>query len=190
MRRVTFLLRVWVLVGTTLLLLPIPGMLRGDTSGFCIQPVRGTANCPSGCTIGSFPQYTQEPGSNGTWYLKDNGPAPCGTAKQGQSCSPPLEWYPVGDYQNCCTKLGYGGCTGNYNTNEYLACCDTSPVECVAGICCLPDGSQGCTTDGDCCNYPCVNGKCRCIPRGQYCGSNPDACCPPYTCDDGCWACM
>ncbi len=184
-----------VLVFTAAFLLLVPNLRRSpgrsvpqgaagqDTAapqgepGDCIYAIdQPNTPCPSGCTASSFTQWGAKPGTNGTDYLKAIGSAPCGTAKSGQQCNPPTLWNPQNDYANCCTALGSSGCTGNYNVTEYLACCNQSPVECVAGVCCLPNG-QGCSgNNAYCCSGYCNPASNTCTPPG----------CPPTCPQPGC----
>ncbi len=194
MREVTFLLRMCVFVGALLLLLSSP---RGDRwyaqgSGSCINPVSSQASCPSGCTDSTFNQYTAQPANNGVFYLDDNGPAPCGNAKQGESCSPPLQYYPVGDFSDCFAGLGVG-CTGV--GQNYMNCCD-STAQCVSGVCCLPDGQSGCDGNNDyCCSGDCEGSSCQSSGGGGGGGGGgctDDGDCPPDRCcnDGNCGSCM
>jgi hypothetical protein len=181
MKRVTLLLRLWVFVGALLLLVSNPrgpwarsaatqdALTPMGEKGDCIQPARNpNAQCPSGCTGSTFVQYTAQGGTNGTFYLEDNGTAPCGTAKQGETCNPPLQWFPVGDFDDCCAHLGLD-CTGV--GNQYMNCCD-SPAQCLSGRCCLANGLACSGNDAYCCSGYCYNGTCC-----------PSTCPTPYCAD-------
>jgi len=194
MTGVTSLLRVWIFVGALLLLVSYPRGPRGQgvtlgggtqdaaapmgEPGDCIQPVAVQGQCPSGCTVTKFNQYTTQGGTNGTFYLLDNGPAPCGKAEQGESCNPPLQYYPVGDFSDCCAALG-DDCTGV--GHNYMNCCDSSD-SCMMGTCCIPTGGDGCQGDDNaCCDGNCVGNTCQSSGGGGGgCGSDDD--CPPDRC--------
>jgi len=186
MRRVTFLLRIWVIAGAALLLLQTPKGDRGYAEyspGSCINYATPTQTCPSGCTISSFTQYTLASG-NGIYYLKVKSTTPCGSAKTGETCTNPTQYTNVWDFQDCCAQLGFD-CTGvGYS---YLNCCNAGAV-CMSGTCCIPDTWSGCEKDSDCCSGgPCTNGTCQgsdCGVTGDDCDSqNP--CCYPLLCTDG-----
>ena len=178
-RQVTFLSRTLIFVGALLLLLTSP---KGDReyaqgSGSCINPVSSQPNCPSGCTGTTFMQVSAQPATNGTFYLDSNGTTQCGTAKEGETCNPPIQYISVGDFDHCCTPLGASGCTGT--GRSFLNCCDSSPVVCM-GKCCIGNGGS-CSPlqPGDCCTGLCLsyNNQCgTCSTLGQPCG-NPDDCC-------------
>jgi hypothetical protein len=197
MKRVAALTR--LLVFATGLFLLVPSLRRSPAQGApqgaraqatfaplgqpgdCIYAMdQPNTPCPSGCTTSTFTQWVAKPGTNGTDYLEANGTAPCGTAKQGQQCSPPTLWNPKNDYQNCCTKSEGGGCTGNYNVLEYLACCDPSPVVCMSGTCCIGNGGSCSPSNPDvCCTRLCLtyNNECgTCSDLGGPCGNSSDCC--------------
>jgi len=200
MRRATFLLRMLICVGALLLLRPSPREDRGyaQGEGSCIQPMQEQGQCPSGCTVGSFGTYTTTPATNGTFYL-DYQQAPCGTAKQGETCKPPLQYYPVGDFKHCCAQLGTHCVPGPQG--GYMSCCDDSNTCMGSGntVCCLPDGSSCAGNDAYCCSGYCspVTGTCcpstcpmpACSNVDGYCWLN---CGCPYSnsCSDCYSACV
>jgi hypothetical protein len=178
MKRVTFLLRVWVIVGAALLLLQTPRGGRGYAEyspGSCINYATPTQTCPSGCTNSSFTQTTMASG-NGIYYLVVKSTTPCGSAKTGKTCNNPTQYGPYWDFQDCCAALG-AGCTGvGYS---YMNCCTASAV-CMSGTCCIPDTHYGCSNDSDCCSGgPCwPDGEC----GGSNCGQEGDVCNDQYPC--------
>jgi hypothetical protein len=196
MKGVACLTRLLVLGAGFFLLVPnlrrspaqvVPQREPGDCIFAIDQP---NTPCPSGCTTSSFTQWVVKPATNGVDYLKDNGPAPCGSAKPGEQCSPPTWWSPQNDYKDCCAALGEE-CLGNYDPtqSQYKACCQPSPVVCMAKCCIDNGGSCSPSRPGDCCTELCLsyNNECgTCSTLGQPCG-NPDDCCYFYgvTCPYG-----
>jgi hypothetical protein len=188
MRRVNFLLRIWVIVGAALLLLQTPKGGPGYAEyspGSCINYATGPQTCPSGCTGSSFTQTTQASG-NGISYLKPTtNTTPCGSAKQGKTCSNPTQYTNVWDFQDCCAQLRLD-CTGvGYS---YMNCCNASAV-CMSGTCCIPDSWPGCGSDSsNCCSEsPCVGNVCQgsdCSLYGDPCGDEYP-CCYPGVCHNG-----
>ena len=177
MRRVTFLLRMWVIVGAVLLLLQTPKGDRGYAEyspGSCINYAISQPACPSGCTNSKFTQMTPASG-NGVYYLGVYSKTPCGSAKQGETCSNPTQYVNVYDFDHCCAGLGLD-CTGV--GHNYMNCCD-SRAECMPGVCCLPTGQTGCGRDNDCCSGNCFGGTCC-----------PNTCPTPYCSNISgyCWA--
>jgi hypothetical protein len=187
MRRVTFLLRIWVIVGAALLLLQTPKGERGYAEyspGSCISYGLSVPNCPSGCTGSDYIQYLQAPG-NGVFYLKVYSYTPCGEAQPGETCNNPTQYTYVNDFSDCCAHLGTD-CTGK--GFGYLNCCDSN-AWCIASKCCIPDTYSGCGTASDCCSGgPCTEGTCQgsdCIQQGDSgCGSQ-QPCCYGSTCFNG-----
>jgi hypothetical protein len=182
MRRVTFLLRMWVIVGAVLLLLQTPKGGQGYAEyspGSCINFATAPQTCPSGCTISSFTQYTQASG-NGVYYLAVYSTTPCGSAKQGETCNNPTQYFQVYDFKDCCAALE-AGCTGV--GHSYLNCCDPSPVVCAEPkmFCCYEDGSP-CTPGQEpnyCCSELCLhyNKECgTCSLLTEPCGDLSDCC--------------
>jgi hypothetical protein len=153
MRRVTFLLRMWVLVGALLLLLAPPGGDRGYAEyspGSCINYAISQPSCPSGCTNASFTQMTLASG-NGVYYLAVESQTPCGSAKQGQTCNQPTQYWNIYDFSpDCCAALG-GSCTGV--GHNYMNCCDADAA-CMMDTCCITLGDP-CDNDSDCCTGFC-----------------------------------
>jgi hypothetical protein len=189
MRRVTFLLRIWVILGAALLFLQTPKGRRGYAQyspGSCINFAVGPQTCPSGCTTSSFTQYTVA-SSGGVYFLSVWSKTPCGSAKQGETCNNPTQYFQVYDFDDCCAHLGVD-CTGV--GHDYMNCCDPSPVVCMAWCCIDNGGSCSPSRPGDCCTELCLsyNNKCgTCSTLGQPCGNNPDDCCYFYgvTCPYG-----
>jgi len=185
MRRANLLLRIWVIVGAVLLLLQTPQGQRvyaEYSPGSCINVQSSQPSCPSGCTGSTFQQNSQAAG-NGIFYLTIHSTTPCGSAKQGQQCNNPTQYYFIEDFQDCCAALG-DGCTGR--GQNYMNCCAENAY-CIADKCCIPDTYSGCGTASDCCSGgPCVNGTCQgsdCGQPGDYC-SNVYPCCSGYNCAD------
>jgi hypothetical protein len=122
---------------------------------------------------------------NGIYYLGVKSTTPCGSAKQGETCNNPTQYYWVYDFQDCCAALG-AECTGT--GYSYLNCCSTSAY-CIVDKCCIPDTYYGCSKDSDCCSGgPCYSdglcGGTNCGQPGAGCnGQYP--CCLGYTCYNG-----
>jgi hypothetical protein len=180
MRRVNFLLRIWVIVGAALLLLRTPkggGGYAEYSPGSCINFAVGPQSCPSGCTISSFTQYTQASG-NGVYFLSVYSRTPCGSAKKGKTCNNPTQFINTWDFPDCCAALGLD-CTGV--GKQYMNCCDANAT-CMVGTCCIPDSYSGCAKNSDCCSGgPCTNGTC----QGSNCGQPGDNCSVDYPCCSG-----
>jgi hypothetical protein len=201
MRRLPILLRMLVFVGALLLLVSYPrgpraqGVRGGAQDAFTAMPDVGACNnvqggespCPSGCTASSFYQEVTQPG-NGVYELVYIGPAPCGQAKSGETCSPPAQYGDNYIFAQCCAALGLD-CTGV--GHNYMNCCDPSPVVCM-GTCCIGNGgSCSPSRPGDCCTGLCLsyNNECgTCSSLGGQCGNASDCCyysgvsCPSGTC--------
>jgi hypothetical protein len=186
MQRVTILLRTLVIVGAVLLVVSMPRRGEGGEPGDCQQAYNPQITCPSGCSESTGMQVEGQ--LNGTIYIATNSNkyVNCGTALPGQQCNPPLLNYQVPDFEDCCTSLGSSGCTGDYNDQEYMSCCDED-AQCTAGTCCYED-DHDCSHDTDCCSnfcdeifYVCDEpggggGGGNCQPDGGTCQNNSDCC--------------
>jgi hypothetical protein len=128
-----------------------------------------------------------------------------GRCDNGKSCTPgggickatdSVDNANCGNNNNCCEPLynsdggAFTGSNSYCNTNGGKACCRQDPLgipRCltVAADCNSNPPAPGvsCATAADCCNKPCVGGKCQasCIMQGGACTVAAD-CCPGLPC--------
>jgi hypothetical protein len=105
MKATSISLRLLVLIGCFVLL--FSRARESESQPVCETWRSESVTCPPGCTVSKFTNYYEVgSGQNSAPSITD----PCGTAKQGQTCTQPTNAYGADSYNSACCVEEYLTC--------------------------------------------------------------------------------